>query len=164
MKVVCEHCGLPFSVSRVAPGRAIFCCSGCALAARVPVDANGHFPVNAALVSALGTGFVFFNQGLFALLAVLLNREADGAVNAGRFVWASLLTGALLALVLAVIQARVGARRLVDGMVLAACVALVALGLATKSPGCAMAGNLGLVLWAARGILRKPAALPAGEK
>jgi hypothetical protein len=164
MKVVCEHCGLPFSVSRVVPGRAVFCCSGCALAARVPVDANGHFPVNAALVSALGAGFGFFNQGLFALLAVLLAREVDGAVNAGRFAWASLLTGVVLAVALAFIQARVGARRWVDWSVLAACAALVALGLATKSPSCALAGNFGLIAWSVRGVGRKRATLSAGEK
>ena len=164
MKVVCEHCGLPFSVSRVAPGSAVFCCSGCALAARVPVDANGHFPVNAALVSALGAGFGFFNQALFALLAVLLAREADGAVNAGRFAWASLLTGVVLAMVLAVFQARVGARRWVDWTVFTACAAMVALGLVTKSPGCALAGNFGLIAWSARGVGRKRAGSVAGEK
>ncbi len=164
MKVVCEHCGLPFSVSRVAPGSPVFCCSGCALAARVPVDANGHFPVNAALVAALSAGFGFFNQGLFAVLAMLLGREADGAVNAGRFAWASLATGAALAAALGYLQAKVGARRWLDLLVLAACAAMVALGIATKSPGCALVGNGGLIAWALRGVRRKRATSATSEK
>lgn len=154
MKVVCEHCGLPFSVTRVAPGRPVYCCSGCALAANVPVDAHGNFPVNTALAAALGAGFVFFNQALFWLLALLLAREADGVVNAGRFTWASLAAGVVLVCALAVFQARAGARRGIDRLVLAACGGLLAVSMAGAGAGCAVAGNACLAAWSLRGLGR----------
>lgn len=157
MKVVCEHCGLPFSVARVAPGKATYCCSGCALAARIPVDANGQFPVNAALVTALGTGFVFFNQALFWMLGLLIARRPDAAsaLNAGRLVLASLALGALVWLVLAFFQARAGARRVVDWIVLAATLSLLGCGLAGGRPESALVANTVLAVWALRGLARK---------
>lgn len=155
MKVTCEHCGLPFSVARVAPGRAVYCCSGCALAARVPVDAQGQFPVNAALVTALGVGFVYFNQVLFWLLAVLLARGADGALNAARFAWASLGVGAAVWVALALFQLNAGARRVVDWVVLLAAAALLGCGVANAQPAVAAAGNALLAAWALRGLARK---------
>ena len=154
MKVVCEHCGLPFAVARVTPGRAVYCCSGCALAARVPVDANGQFPVNAALGTALGAAFVFFNQGLFWLLALLLAREAGGAVNAGRFVIASLVTGIVVWLTLAFFQARESARRAVDWFVMLATLAGLGWALATTRPGAALFANAIFAAWAMRGLAK----------
>lgn len=154
MKVVCQHCALPFSVSRVVPGRPVYCCSGCALAARVPVDAQGQFPVNAALVTALGVGFVFFNQALFGLLAVLLARSEDGAVNAQRFVWASLGVGGLVWAALLFFQIREGARRPVDGVVAGLGAALVGWGVANALPGPALLGNALFAAWALRGLAR----------
>lgn len=157
MKVVCEHCGLPFSVARVAPGKPAFCCSGCALAARLPVDANGQFPVNAALATALGVGFVFFNQSLFWLLAILLARRADeaSAVNAGRFEIASLAAGAAVWFALAFFQTGAGARRVVDRLWLAVTLAGLGWALATARPELALAANAGLAGWALRGLARK---------
>ena len=156
MKVTCEHCGLPFSVARAAPGRAIYCCSGCALAARVPVDAQGQFPVNGALVAALGVGFVFFNQVLFWLLAVLLaRRNADGAATAARLVWASLGVGVAVWTALAWFQIAAGARRVADWVVMAAAAGLLACGLANVHPGVAAGGNALLAAWASRGLMRR---------
>lgn len=157
MKVVCEHCALPFSVARVTPGRPVYCCSGCALAARVPVDANGQFPVNGALVTALSTGFVFFNQALFWLLAILLARQAgaDATLNAGRFTLASLGIAVVVWLALAVFQLRAGARRLVDGLFLAITLAGVGVALAGGRPGIAVLANGLLAAWALRGLTRK---------
>lgn len=170
MKVVCEHCGLPFTVARTTPGRAVYCCSGCALAARVPVDASGQFPVNAALVTALSVGFAAFNQVLFWLLGVLLARragafsdtasEAPGAdlasaENAARFAWASLGVGAVVWISLAVLQWRVGARRAADLCVLALGLAGVVAGLALRQPTWAALGNALVIAWSLRGLRRK---------
>jgi hypothetical protein len=155
MKVTCVHCRLPFSVGRVTPGRPVYCCSGCALAARVPVDAQGQFPVNGALVAALGVGFVFFNQVLFWLLAVLLARTEDGAVNAGRFTWASLAVGALVWAALSVSQWRAGARRVLDLAMPAAAAILFGFAVVSFAPLCAILGNAVLATWALRGLFRK---------
>ncbi len=157
MKVVCKHCALPFTVARVAPGRPVYCCSGCALAARVPVDAQGQFPVNAALVTALGTGFVFFNQALFWLLAVLLARSPDGLVNADRFAWASLGVGIAVWGALGIFQSRAGARRAVDTVMLLGAALLIACGVANFAPAVAVAGNALLAAWALRGLARRRA-------
>lgn len=155
MKVVCAHCGLPFSVGRATPGRPVYCCSGCALAARVPVDAQGQFPVNAALVTALGVGFVFFNQALFWLLAVLLERSEGGAINAGRFAWASLGVGVGVWLALRFFQFQAGARTWADWAVSLLALVLIALGLSRHEPWCAVAGNALFAAWAMRGLARK---------
>ncbi len=157
MKVVCEHCGLPFSVLRTPPGKAVYCCSGCALAARVPVDAQGQFPVNAALVSALGAGFVFFNQTLFWMLAILLARraEAASALNGGRFVLASLATGALVWLALFFFQTRAGAGRLIDRVIAGASCAALGWALANGRADIALLGNAVFAAWALRGLARK---------
>lgn len=157
MKVVCEHCGLPFSVMRATPGRAVYCCSGCALAARVPVDANGQFPVNSALIAALSTGFVFFNQILFWLLAVLLARREDAAAlsNSGRFVFASLTVGIAVWATLAVFQIKSGARRVLDWIVLALALGGVVLALARANPAIAAIANGLLAAWSLRGLARK---------
>ncbi len=155
MKVTCEHCGLPFSTPRSEPGRAVYCCSGCALAARVPVDAQGQFPVNAALVTALGVGFVFFNQVLFWLLAVLLARDPDAAANAVRFTWASLGVGVAVGLALASFQISAGARRTADWAVLVAAAGLLACGVVNAHPGVAVGGNALLAAWALRGLMRE---------
>jgi hypothetical protein len=157
VKVVCEHCGLPFSVARVAPGRAVYCCSGCALAARVPVDANGQFPVNGALVTALGVGFVFFNQVLFWMLAILLARRADEAstMNAGRFAMVSLSAGVAVWLALAFFQTRAGARRCVDWLILGATLATLGWALTTARAEIALAANAVLTSWALRGLAKK---------
>lgn len=155
MKVVCEHCALPFTVARVAPGRPVYCCSGCALASRLPVGVNGHFPVNAALVVALGVGFVCFNQILFWLLAVLLARTPAGLVNADSFTWASLGVGIAVWGALGIFQSRAGARRGLDTVVLLGTALVIACGVLTLSPVIAVAGNAVFAVWALRGLARK---------
>ena len=160
MKVVCEHCGLPFSVGRVARGKAVYCCSGCALAARVPVDGQGHFPVNAALVSALGAGFVFFNQALFWMLALLLARQPDAAsaTNAGRFTLASLAAGAAVWVAVAFFQARAGASRVIDRVALGASGFGLGWAVAGARAEIALLCNALLAVWALRGLARKKVA------
>ncbi|MFA6286314.1 MAG: hypothetical protein WC661_02945 [Opitutaceae bacterium] len=153
-KVACHYCGLPFKALRVQPGREYFCCSGCAIASRVPVDADGKFPTNPALLTALAVGFIFFNQLIFWLLAVLLVREGRVPV-AGRFEVASLVLGTVTWLALVVVQWRLGARRWVDAVVAVLTAGLLASGLASGSQACAAAANAALVAWSVRGFLRK---------
>ncbi|HTJ77532.1 MAG TPA: hypothetical protein VL357_00910 [Rariglobus sp.] len=153
-KVSCHYCGLPFKVAGVQPGRDYFCCSGCALASRVPVDVDGKFPINPSLVTALVMGFGIFNQLLFRLLAVLLVHEGRGRI-AGRFDMASLILGTVIWTALIVIQWRLGARRRVDGVVAVLTAGLLATGFWTDSPSCAVLASASLAVWSTRGFLKK---------
>jgi hypothetical protein len=161
MKVVCSHCGLPFSVARPVKDRAVFCCSGCALAARVSRDDHGQFAANGPLVTALGVGFAGFNQVLFWLLSELLARRADGEagseamVNAARVAWASLGLGAAVWLTIVVIQWRLGARRIADMLVVLSGATLLGIGIWMPSPACALAATATQGAWALRGLKRK---------
>ena len=154
--VSCRYCGLPFRVRRVAPGRDYFCCTGCAMVSRLPIDEKGQFPVNAHLVSALVAGFLFFNELLFWLVAVLLVREGRMKL-AVRFFW--LTAGAALAvwLALAILQWKEKAVRSVD-------LAVMALGLGVFATAChrlppapvqLAVANAALLAWTFRGLLRK---------
>lgn len=158
-RTTCRYCGLPFKVRRVEPGRDYFCCTGCAMLARVPVDAKGQFPVNAQLVSALALGFLFFNELLCWLLGVLLMARADGAA-AARFLWIA----AALALVtwagVLIIQLRERAARAADVAALA--LALGAHGWAAgrglpPSAWMMAAANAVLIGWSMRGVWRRGA-------
>lgn len=154
--VTCHYCGLPFKVRRVEPGREYFCCTGCAMLARVPVDEKGQFPVNAHLVSALATGFLFFNEVLFWLVAVLLVRDGKMAL-ALRFFW--LAAGAALAVwgSLAFLLWKEKAARALDWIFMAG--GLVAFGAACRQwpplpVGMAVA-NAALIAWCFRGVFRR---------
>lgn len=152
--VTCAYCGLPFKVTRVVPGRPSYCCTGCAVASRVPVDSKGDFPVNAALVSAVATGFVFFNQLLFWALAVLLMREGkvDAAANSALV---SVVAGAITWLVLTISLFRNAVGRWQDTVVVVACLALGVIGARWGSLGCAAAANALLLAWSLRGLLKQ---------
>ena len=154
--VTCRYCGLPFKVRRVEPHRDYFCCTGCAMLSRVPVDEKGQFPVNAHLVAALVAGFLFFNELLFWLVAVLLVRESRMAL-AVRLFWLS--GGAAVAVwcALAVLQWKERAVRLPDLIVMA--LGLVALAMAFRRqpplPLEMVLANTALITWSLRGLLRK---------
>jgi hypothetical protein len=154
--VTCRYCGLPFRVRRVEPGRDYFCCTGCAMLSRLPVDEKGQFPVNTHLVSTLVAGFLFFNELLFWLVAVLLVREGRMAL-AMRFFWLAGGTALAVWLALAILQWKAKAARAVD-------FAIMALGLAVLSaafwrlpplPVPMAATNVVLIAWSFRGLLRK---------
>ena len=157
MKVVCEHCGLPFSVSRVAPGKPVYCCSGCALAARVPRDAGGGGPVDATMATALGAGFLFFNQTLFWMLGILFSRrpEAAASSNAGRMEPVSLAAGALVWMALVFLQAKAGAARAADRIFAAACVIGLASAWFGDRSGIALIFNAVFAAWTLRGLARR---------
>jgi len=155
-RVTCHYCGLPFKVRRVELERKYFCCTGCAMASRVPVDEKGQFPVNSHLITALVAGFLFFNQLLLWLVAELLVRESRMAL-AVRFFW--LAGGAALAtwLTLAVLQWKERAARLPDFVFMA--FGMVVFGLALRRcppmPLEMAVANLVLIIWVFRGFLRK---------
>jgi hypothetical protein len=128
---------------------------GQAVRSRIPVDAQGNFPINRTLIAVLAFGVAVFNQGLFWLLAVLMAGRGQ-TVGAGRFVLASLGLGAVLWLVLVAVQARVtggGSRR--DWLVVCLTAVLLSFGWVATSPGCVVAAVGGLTLWSARGFKKQ---------
>jgi hypothetical protein len=153
-RVACAYCGLPFKAGRVEPGKPVYCCTGCAVASRVPVDAKGAFPVNAALVSALVVGFVFFNQLLFWGLATLLATEGR-AEAAAKCLLVSWTAAGATWLALSAGFARNRPLRVADVAVACATFALGVFGWTWSSPACAAAANGLLLLWSVRGLLRK---------
>ena len=155
-RVSCHYCGLPFNVRRVEPGREYFCCTGCAMLSRVPIDEKGQFPVNAHLVSALASGFLFFNEVLFWLVAVLLVRDAKMAL-AMRFFWLAAAAAFAVWGSLAFLLWKEKAARAVDVIFMAA--GRVVFGLACRRlppfpPEMAVA-NVVLIAWCFRGVFRR---------
>ena len=154
--VTCRYCGLPFRVRNAEPARDYFCCTGCAMLNRLPIDEKGQFPINAHLVTALVAGFLFFNELLLWLLAVLLVREGRMAL-AVRFFW--LAGGAAVAvwLVLAVLQWKERTARMMDIilMMLGLAVFVVALRRLPPLPLEMAVTNVVLIGWSFRGVLRK---------
>lgn len=152
-RVTCHYCGLPFKVRRVEPGQPVYCCSGCAVAARIPAQ-GGDWPLTAELGLACAAGFLFFNQVLLEVLAGLM--RGDGReVTADRIHLAGLGLGVVVWLLLAIFQWRSGARRAIDGVVLAVTGLTLGAALFTSSAWCAAGAVAGLMLWAARGLGRK---------
>lgn len=159
-RVTCAFCGLPFRVRVARPGESHFCCSGCALASRIPVTAEG-LPVSRALVVALVLGFGLFNQLLFTALAAATAAEGRQA-EADLFVLVAqavggVLTVACMAFVVTAIQ-----RTASDWGVLVAALAgggvalwrWMSLGPAASS-WVLLATNLFLAAWLTRGWLRR---------
>ena len=131
---------------------------GSAIASRIPVDAQGNFPINRTLIAVLVFALALFHQALFWLLAVLVQGRGR-PIPAGRFLLGSLGLGALLWLMLIILQMRVtrgGSRN--DWLVAGLTGGLLATGVVTTSPGCVLAASGLLTAWGARGLLRKNAA------
>lgn len=151
-QVQCQYCRLPFKVRRVEAGRAYYCCSGCALASRLPPGgAEGQYPVTPALIATVVVGFVYFNEVLFWTVALALAQEgrADPArtfarlsVGLGGLVLGGLLAGLW----------RAAVHRWSDALVALVALALVAVAVGPGfSPGGAVGANAALALWVARG-------------
>ncbi|MGA2444765.1 MAG: hypothetical protein ABSG50_04950 [Opitutaceae bacterium] len=151
-RIQCSYCGLPFKVRQVEAGRAYYCCSGCALASRLPpAGEGGQFPVTPALVAALGVGFGFFNEVLFWTLALELARE-DRADIALLFARVSAGLGVLVWVAAAVGMWRAPVRRWTDAVVALATLGVIAAAIQPKlSAGCVVAANSAQGLWLARG-------------
>lgn len=156
--VTCRHCGLPFRVRRVEPGRDYFCCTGCSLLARVPTDAQGNFPVNAPLVSALTVAFLYFNQLLAWAVSVLVAREGKLPLS-NRLGWAAAGAALIVWVAVAVLQAKSGASRAKDMLVAVITLSLLVASIRTLPPSgslCA-AANAVFIAWSFRGALRRRA-------
>ena len=151
-RIQCSYCGLPFTVRKVEPGRAVFCCSGCALASRLPAPgAGGEFPITPALVVALGTGFAFFNEAFFWGLAQALARDHH-AVQALLLTRVSAGLGVLVWGLLAGGMWRSAVRHWTDALVAGATLTIIAGALVLElSAGGMLTANIILGLWLARG-------------
>lgn len=135
-----------------APER--FSSIGAAVRSRIPVDAQGNFPINRTLIAVLAFALALFNQALFWLLAVLIQGQGR-PVPAGRFLLGSISLGAVLWLILAVLQVRfTGGGRRGDWLVAGLTAGLLAVGIAGNSPGCALAATVLFTAWSARGLKR----------
>lgn len=157
-QVHCDHCGQSFRVRRADDSRDHFCCAGCAFRARVPIDAEGNYPVNGALISALVVGFLYFNQLLDWGVAALVTRQGKAAL-AQRFAAGGATFAVLVWLGLVWLQLRAGPLRGKDFLVAAVSLALIASSFRSVplSLGLLASANAVLLIWNFRGIFR-PAA------
>lgn len=157
----CGYCGLPYRSSRKpAPDGKAFCCSGCAMAARLGIEGD-QFPVTPQLVFDLAFGLGVFNELLLVPLAMVLrNGGNDG--GAALCVAISGGLGATLYLAALVWQASIRWMRSGDAVLYVLLAAPVFAGsgvaLYLKTGGAALlaaAANLVLAVWLARGFLRR---------
>ena len=125
-KIPCVFCGLPVRVSASSEGRPVYCCSGCALAAQIPMD-GGNLPISRQLVVSLAIGFIFFNQFLFWALAVALRGE-DRAGLAFRFDVLAIVVGGLVLAAGVLLFAKAPVRRWGDWLGLAVALAFLGVG------------------------------------
>lgn len=166
-RVTCAFCGLPFHVRTVREGAAYYCCSGCALASRIPVH-EGVLPVSRALIIALALGFGLFNQVLFAALGLAVAAEGRAEVG-GRLLMVSWSLAGVLFVASITFMATARLRGWTDaaaGLLAAGFGALGATEMVSDSPspaaatGWLVAANVLLALWLTRGWLRRAVARP----
>ncbi|MFN5560854.1 MAG: hypothetical protein ACK5CF_08865 [Opitutaceae bacterium] len=126
------------------------------MSALVPRDAEGNFPANAALGSALGIALLAFNQLLLASLVWAM----PGVVT--RWVTGSLALGVLAAVALLTAQWRCGVDRRWESPIAAALVVgwIAAFQRADVIVGLALTGIY--FGWALRGLLRR--AVQSGDR
>ena len=159
-RVSCDFCGLPFSVRSSPAGATHYCCSGCALASRIPVH-DGTLPVSRQLIVALALGFGVFNQILFAVLGAAVVEE--GRMEAGsQLMIVSLVIGLLVLLVNGAFLATTRPRRMTDVMggvlgIFAAGLALwsVLKGDVFNATWFLLGASLWFAFWMTRGWLRR---------
>ncbi len=152
--VVATNHRCPVCSRRVAtaPPAQAYCSVGCALAAGVPRDREGNFPITTPLIVALVFFFVAFNQILFAVLARIVAPDSVGLIrNLFLVSWGCGLT---FWIGLAFMQLRVGARVSGDMLILVGTAALLLASWILESAGCASGGSLVLIAWGARGWYR----------
>jgi len=152
IRIQCSYCGLPFSVRNPETGRSYYCCSGCALASRLPKPGeHGEFPVTPALIVALVAGFAFFNEVLFWTLGISMTHDGHpvpallfGRVSAG--------LGALVWCILVIAMARAAVHAWTDVVIATATLSgLAAAAASTRPAGWEVVVNAALGLWLARG-------------
>ena len=161
IKTPCSFCGLPVRYSMDRPdSEPIYCCSGCALAAQIPMD-SGNLPISRQLIVSLTLAFAFFNQFLFWSLAFALRGEERDAL-AARFDVITLVIGivVLTATVVVFLGARV--HRWTDWVVLTLVAGLAVAGVAMGVTGglssavaWVLATNTLMVILLSRGWLKR---------
>jgi hypothetical protein len=159
-RVTCGFCGLPFHVRTVREATEHFCCSGCALASRIPMHGDALL-VSRELVVALALGFGLFNQTLFAVLGTAVTKEGNAEVGA-TFITIAIAVGAVLFAVSGLFLVTARSRRWSDGLAALAAASLAAFagwrGCMSGVSGIAaplLIANLWLGAWWSRGWLRK---------
>jgi len=159
-RVTCAFCGLPFSVRHAPEGAQHFCCSGCALASRIPVHGEA-LPVSRGLVIALALGFGLFNQLLFAIAGTAIAAEGRADVGA-RMLAVSAIVGAALVVANTIFLLTTRARHWSDGVAGVITLAVVAwAGVRGWRDGLAglvwplLVANGWFALWWSRGWLRR---------
>jgi hypothetical protein len=155
----CSFCGLPITRGRANPDGHTYCCSGCALAAKLPLDWSGRLTL--PYVTLLGYGFCLFNQFLFITLALASAAEGDSA-RAAVFAWLAGFAGALALVAVGLLIGSAPSRSFSDWAMLALGTSLFALGCwlqigaqSIHGQWLALLGNLGLGLWISRGWIRR---------
>lgn len=160
-RLTCDYCGLPFRAPyKAAPGEKVFCCSGCALASRLGIEGE-RFPITPQLVFDLVLAFGVFNEVLLGLLAFALRGEGRPTA-AALCVTISAALGAVVYLAALAWQWRSRLLRASDAFLFALLAApalggsAVALWLGRgEAAFVPAAANLLLLLWQARGFLRR---------
>lgn len=159
-RLVCSYCGIPFRARRPAGDGPVYCCSGCGMASRMRIS-GAEFPVTPQLLFGLGLGFAAFNQVLLLLLAVALAREGRGDAAAISAAASAVIGIAIVAAALAWqwlsrwLRATDAVVFAFSGVIAAAGVHLLVRG--EQAPA-AIAGLVAtgiVVLWQARGMVRK---------
>lgn len=132
-----------------------FCCTGCALVGRVPVDSEGQFPINLHVIAGLTVGVLVFNQLLFAGLGTQLS--ARQRPLGGRFLTLSAVLAFVVWAAMIGVQRyeKAGRRRdlLVSALtlfVLISCFHGVAPAVWTM-----LIANVALLVWHSRGLFRR---------
>lgn len=160
-RAVCSYCGLPFRALRPsADNGPAYCCSGCAMAARLNITAE-KFPVTPQLVYLLILGFGVFNQALLIVLALALVNEGR-AETAERFAAASAVLAIVLFAGALVWQWRARAVRATDAAAFVIAGAFASADvflLAGSAHGAAslagLAATVCAALWQSRGFARR---------
>lgn len=159
-RVTCRFCGLPFSVRSAREGVDYYCCSGCALASRIPVRDDG-LPISRELVIALALGFGLFNQLLFGVLGQAVIAEGHADVGE-RWLLVSAAIGAVLFAVNLVFVVTAPTRHGSDAVTGLVTVAFVVWAVQRGATGhvaaacwIALGTNLGMAAWWLRGWARR---------
>ena len=151
-RIQCSYCGLPFNVRQTEPGRAYYCCSGCALVSRLSQPGAGNeLPVTPALIVALGAGLAFFNEVLFWTLGMALAHDQRMA-QAVLFARVSAGLGAAVWVTLVAAMACAASRHWTDALAVVVTLAgLVGAAVSLRPAGWIVGVNVALGLWLARG-------------
>lgn len=163
MSSSCLRCGA--RMTSVAGAAAPYCSCGCAALARIPVDKDGNFPINAHLVRLILVGGLFFNQLLVcSVSAWMIHKERLELAH--RMSVAGLVLAVAVWFSVLVVQIGEGVLRrkdvALDFLTLAIFVAIVLRG-GSILPALAVLNGI-LLLWNFRTIFRRASGSENVEK